>query len=159
MKEKLWLFIVKFVLVSAPLTLLWYWKAGDWYLVFLNHVYSCIFVRFLGLNIKFFSPPADVFYGLIAFASLMIITGGIKLGIRLRQLFLGVVITVIWHLILTQVIYVLHDDVGVPSAAYEKLSPVLYIFTGTLPFVLWVLFAPKQVVGLFQPRGRKTLPS
>ena len=155
MKEKLWLFIAKFILVSAPLALLWYWKAAGWYLIFLNHVYSYLFIRFLGLNIKFFSPPADVFYGLIAFASLMIITRGIKLGIRLRQLLLGVVITVIWHLILTQAVYFLHDDVGVPSAAYEKLSPVLFMFTGTLPFVLWVLFAPKQVAGLFQRRKDK----
>ena len=155
MKEKLWLFIVKFILVSTPLALLWYWKAGGWYLVFLNHVYSWLFVKILGFNIKFFSPPADVFYCLIAFASLMIITRGIDLRTRLRQLLLGLVITVLWHLILTEAVYLLHDDVGVPSAAYDRLSPALYIFTGTLPFVLWVLFAPKQVAGFFQRRRNK----
>ncbi|MGB7063173.1 MAG: hypothetical protein WBF13_12565 [Candidatus Zixiibacteriota bacterium] len=149
MKEKLWLFIVKFILVSAPLALLWYWKAGAWYLVFLNHVYSNLFVKVLGFDIKFFAPPADVFYGLIAFVSLMIITRGIDLRTRLRQVLLGILITVLWHLVLTEAVYLLHEDQGVPSAAYDKLSPVLYIFTGTLPFVLWVLFAPKQVAGLF----------
>jgi hypothetical protein len=155
MRERLWLFIVKFILVSAPLALLWYWKVGGWYLVFLNHLYSYLFITILGIDIKFFSPPADVFYGLIAFTSLMIITRGIDLKTRLRQLLLGLVITVLWHVILTEAVYLLHEDIGVPSAAYDRLSPVLYIFTGTLPFVLWVLFAPRQVAGLFQRRKKE----
>jgi hypothetical protein len=155
MKEKLWLFIVKFILVSAPLFLLWHWKGEGWYLVFLNHLYSYLFVKILGMNILFFAPPADIFNSLIPFVSLMIITREIKPKPRLSRLALGLSIMIVWHLVLTEVVYLLHDAQGVPSRAYERLSVPFYIFSETMPFVLWVLFAHKQVAGLFLRRKKK----
>ena len=155
MKEKLWLFVVKFILVSAPLFVLWHWKGEGWYLVFLNHLYSYLFAKILGFNIQFFAPPVDVFNGLIAFVSLMIIAREISLRTRLYQLLLGLLIMVFWHVILVEAVYLLHEGQGIPSAAYEKLSVPLYIFTGTMPFVLWIVFARKQVAGLFLHRKKK----
>jgi hypothetical protein len=149
MREKLWLFIVKFILISAPLFVLWHWKGEGLYLVFLNHLYGWLFIKLAGFNIEFFAPPVDIFNNLIPFVSLMIITRGIKPKTRLYHLALGLSIMILWHLILTQVVYLLHDARGVPSPAYEKLSVPFYLFSETLPFVLWILFARRQVAGLF----------
>jgi hypothetical protein len=155
MKEKLWLFIVKFILVSAPLFLLWRWKGEGWYLVLVNHLYSYIFARILGLDIQFFAPPVAVFLSLLAYVSLMIIATGMSLRTRVLRLLMGLLIMVFWHVILVEAVYLLHEGPGVPSPAFEKLSGPLYIFTGTLPFVLWILLAHEQVTGLFQRRKEK----
>lgn len=155
MKEKLWLFVVKFILVSAPLFLLWQWKGEGWYLVFVNHLYSYIFARILGLNIQFFAPPVAVFLSLLAFVSLMIIAIGMSLRTKALRLLMGLLIMVLWHVILVEAVYLLHEGPGVPSPAFEKLSGPLYIFTGALPFVLWILLAREQVAGLFQRRKKK----
>jgi len=156
MKEKLWLFIVKFILVSAPLFLLWRWKGEDWYLVLVNHLYSYIFARILGLNILFFAPPVAVFLSLLAFISLMIIATGMSVRAKVLRLLAGLMIMVFWHVILVEAVYLLHEGPGVPSPAFARLSGPLYILTGALPFVLWILLAQEQVAGLFQRRGEKT---
>lgn len=156
MKEKLWLFIVKFLLVSVPLFALWHWKGQEWYLVSLNHLLTLLLIKIAGFNIQYFPAPVDIFNNLIPFVSLMIITREIKLKTRLSRLILGLLILIVWHMVLTQAVYLLHDEYGVPSQAYEKLSVPLYLFSGTLPFVLWILFARKQVSGLFLRRKKKT---
>ena len=155
MKEKLWLFIVKFILVSAPLFLLWHWKGEGWYLVFLNHVCTFLFIRILGFDIRFFAPPAPVLLSLLAFVSLMIIAIGMSVRAKALRLLVGLLIMVFWHVILVEAVYLLHEGPGVPSPAFEKLSGPLYIFTGALPFVLWILLAQEQVTGLFQSRKEK----
>ena len=156
MKEKRWLFIVKFILISAPLFLLWRWKGEDWYLVLVNHLYSYIFAIILGLNIQFFAPPVAVFLSLLAYISLMIIATGMSVRTKVLRLSAGLLNMVFWHVILVEAVYLLHEGPGVPSPAFEKLSGPLYIFTGALPFVLWILLAQEQVAGLFQRRRKKT---
>jgi len=154
MKEKLWLFIVKFILISAPLFALWHWKGQDWYLVFLDHLYRWLFIEMAGFNIRFFAAPVDIFNNLIPFVSLMIITKEFKLKTRLSRLVWGLLILIVWHMVLTEAVYLLHDDYGVPSKSYEKLSVPLYLFSETLPFVMWILLARKQIAGLFLRRKR-----
>jgi len=154
MKEKLWLFIVKFILVSAPLFALWHWKGQGWYLVFLNHLLTLLLIKIAGLNIQYFPSPVDIFNNLIPFVSLMVITRDIRLKTRLSRLAWGLLILIVWHMILTEAVYLLHDEYGVPSQAYEKLSVPLYLLSGTLPFILWILFANKQVAGLFVRRKK-----
>ncbi len=152
MKEKLWLFTVKFILISAPLFALWHWKGQDWYLVCLDWFLKLLLIKIAGFNIQFFPWPVDIFNNLIPFISLMIITRDINLKTRLSQLAWGLLILIVWHMILTEAVYLLHDEYGVPSKIYEKLSVPLYLFSETLPFVLWILFARKQMTGLFLRR-------
>ncbi len=155
MREKLWWFIVKFVLVSLPLFAFWVWKGEAWYLVFLGQSLSVLLIKMAGLNQMCFPAPKPILLNLIPFSSLMIITRGIKLQPRVIRMAAGLVILVFWHMILTEAVYLLLDCQGT-TPAYEKFSVPLYLFSGTIPFILWMLFAPKQVAGLFSRRKRKT---
>ncbi|MCK4225002.1 MAG: hypothetical protein KAX39_07460 [candidate division Zixibacteria bacterium] len=168
MKEKLWLFIVKFIVVSVLLFVFWHLTGAleptgtsvpsgkpGWYLMFLNHVMSFLLIKMAGFNILCFPAPKPMLINLIPFISLMIITRGIKLKTRIFQIVGGLLILIIWHMILTEAVYLLLDCKAT-SPAYEKFSVPLYLFSGTLPFVLWIVFARKQVVGLFLRRRKTT---
>jgi hypothetical protein len=154
-REKLWWFIVKFALVSLPLFAFWVWKGEAWYLAFLGQSLTLLVIKTAGLNQMCFPAPKPILLNLIPFLSLMIITRGIKLQPRIIRMSEGFVILVVWHMILTEAVYLLLDCQGT-TPAYEKLSVPLYLLSGTLPFILWMLFAPKQVAGLFSRRKRKT---
>ena len=156
MKEKLWLFIVKFLLISVPLFAIWHWKGQDWYLILFNHLLTLLLIKIAGFNIQYFPAPVDIFNNLIPFASLMVITKGFKLKTRLSRLAWGLSILIVWHMILTEAVYLLHEDYQITSQAYEKLSVPLYLFSETLPFILWILFARKQVAGLFLRHRKAT---
>jgi hypothetical protein len=167
MREKLWLFIVKFVLASALVFAFWRLTGAlegtggsarssepGWYLVFLNHVMSFLLIKLAGFNIQYFPAPKPILLNLIPFVSLMIITREIELKTRLSRLVWGLLILIGWHMVLTMAVYLLHEGYGITSKAYEKLSVPLYLFSGTLPFILWILFASKQVAGLFIRRKK-----
>lgn len=152
MKEKLWVFIAKFVAVSLILFALWYWKGQTYYIKILDGFLSFVLITLFGLNIEYFSYPVDIFNNLNPFVSLMIITKEMKFKKRMSKLGWGLLILILWHIILSQAIYFLHDQYQVTSKLYEKLSIPLYLFSETLPFLLWILFARNQVVDLFMPR-------
>jgi hypothetical protein len=149
MKEKLWLFIAKFLLISVPLFALWHWKGQDLYLIIFNHLLTFLLIKIAGLAIRYFPAPVDIFNNLIPFVSLMIITKGFSLKTKLSRLGWGLLIMIGWHAVLTMAVYLLHEGYQISSQAYEKLSVPLYLLSETLPFLLWILFARKQVAGLF----------
>jgi hypothetical protein len=148
MKEKLWIFILKFVLVSVPLFALWYWKGEDHYLVILNYTLTFLLIKIAGFNLQYFPAPKDIFNNLIPFISLMIITRGILFKKRMLGLAEGLLILICWHMILTEIVYLM----GVESPVYEKFSVPLFLFSETMPFLLWMIFTRKQVAGLFSKR-------
>lgn len=152
MKEKLWVFIAKFVVVSLILFALWHWKGQTYYTKILDGFLTFLLITLFGLNIEYFSYPVDIFNNLIPFVSLMIITKDIEFKKRMSKLGWGLLTLILWHIILSQAIYVLHDQYQMASKLYEKLSVPLYLFSETLPFLLWILFVRKQVVDLFMPR-------
>jgi hypothetical protein len=152
MKEKLWVFIVKFLLISGPLFGLWLWKGQTYYLVFLKHALTLIVIKIAGFHVRGFPFPAPIFINLIPFISLMVITRGIRLKTRITWLAGGLLILIAWHMILTEAIYIIYLKYQIDSQAYEKLSVPLFLFSETLPFLLWILFARKQVAGLFLRR-------
>ncbi len=151
MKEKLWIFIAKFLLVSLPLFVLWYWKGQDLYISILDDSLYFFLHALLGVSAPC-TFPKDIFNNLIPFVALMVITRGMKLANRASRLGWGLLILVGWHVILSKTIYFLHPEPEVISQWYEKFSVPLYLFSETLPFLLWILFARKQVVDLFMPR-------
>jgi hypothetical protein len=152
MKEKLWVFILKFVLVSVPLFTLWYWKGEDCYLVILNYTLTFLLIKLAGFNLQYFPAPKDIFNNLIPFISLMIITRGILLKKRLLWLAGGLLILIGWHMVLTEIVYFLNEKYTVDSQAYDKLSVPFFLFSETLPFILWIIFARRQIAGLFSRR-------
>jgi hypothetical protein len=152
-REKLWLFIAKFILVSLPLFALWVWKGEAWYLAFLGESLTFLLIKIAGLSVECFPAPKPILLNLIPFVSLIIITKKIELKVRLVRMAEGLLILIAWHMILTELVYLLLDCQAT-TPAYEKLSVPLYLFSGTIPFVLWMLFAPKQVASLFS-RGKK----
>ncbi len=152
MREKLWVFIAKFVGVSLVLFVLWYWKGQDYYIKILDSFLTFVLITISGIDIEYFSYPVDIFNNLIPFVSLMIITRYMKFKKRMSKLGWGLLILVLWHIVLSQAIYFLHDQYQRTSELYEKFSVPLYLFSETLPFLLWILLARKQVVDLFMPR-------
>jgi len=151
MREKLWLFIAKFLLVSLPLFVLWYWKGQDLYISILDDSLYFFLHTLLGVNSDF-TFPKDIFNNLIPFVSLMVITSGMKFKKRVTKLGWGLLILILAHVVLSKLIYLLCPEPGVVSRWYEKLSVPFYLFSEALPFLLWILFARKQVVDLFMPR-------
>jgi hypothetical protein len=151
MKEKLWIFIAKFLLVSLPLFVLWHWKGQDLYISILDDSLYFVLHTLLGVSAQC-AFPKDIFNNLIPFVALMVITKGMKLANRASRLGWGLLILIGWHIMLSKIIYFLHPQPEVVSQWYEKVSVPLYLFSETLPFLLWILFARKQVVDLFMPR-------
>jgi hypothetical protein len=151
MKEKLWVFIAKFLSVSLPLFVLWYWKGQDLYISILDDSLYFFLHTLLGVNSQF-SFPKDIFNNLIPFVALIVITRGIKFKNRASKLGWGLLILILWHVILSKAVYFLNPEPEAVSRWYEKLTVPLYLFSETLPFLLWILFARKQVVDLFMPR-------
>jgi hypothetical protein len=151
MREKLWLFIVKFLVVSLPLFVLWYWKGQDLYISILDNSLYFFFHTLLGVNSDF-TFPKDIFNNLIPFVALMVITRGMKFKKRVTKLGWGLLILILAHVVLSKLIYFLSPEPGVVSKLYEKLSVPLYLFSESLPFLLWILLARKQVVDLFMSR-------
>ena len=152
MKEKLWIFILKFGLISVPLFVLWYWKGEDYYLVVLNYTLTFLLIKLAGFNLQYFPAPKDIFNNLIPFISLMIITRGIRYKKRLLWLAEGLLILIGWHMVLTEIVYFLNEKYTIDSQAYDKLSVPFFLFSETLPFILWIIFAKRQVAGLFLKR-------
>jgi hypothetical protein len=152
-REKLWLFIAKFILVSLPLFALWMWKGEAWYLEFLRQLLTLLLIKLAGLSVGCFPAPKPILLNLIPFVSLIVITEKIELKVRLIRLAEGLLILIAWHMILTELVYLLLDCQAT-TPAYEKFSVPLYLLSGAIPFVLWILFAPKQVASLFS-RGKK----
>ena len=151
MKEKLWVFIGKFLLISLPLFALWYWKGQDLYISILDDSLYFFLHTLLGVSAEC-AFPKDIFNNLIPFVALMLITRGMKFKNRASRLGWGLLILILWHVILSKAIYFLNPEPGVVSRWYEKFSVPLYLFSQTLPFLLWLLFARKQVVDLFMRR-------
>lgn len=158
MREKLWIFIAKFVIfiakflvVSLVLFGLWYWKGQDLYISILEDSLYFFFHTLLGVNSDF-SFPKDIFNNLIPFVALMTITRGMKFRTKISKLGWGLLLLILEHIILSKVIYLLYPGPGMESKWYEKVSVPLYLFSASLPFPLWLLFCRKQVVDLFMPR-------
>jgi hypothetical protein len=152
-REKLWWFIAKFVLVSLPLFALWVWKAEAWYLAFLGQSLRFLVIDLAGLKPACFPAPKPILLNLIPFVSLILITRGMRTKIRAIRTAEGILILFAWHMVLTELVYLL-VDCQATTPVYEKLSVPLYLVSGTIPFILWMLFAPKQVASLFS-RGKK----
>jgi hypothetical protein len=152
-KEKLWWFIVKFVLISLPLFALWVWKVETWYLAFLGGSLRLVVIDLAGLKPACFPAPKPILLNLIPFVSLMVISTGMRTKLKVIRTAEGILILFVWHMVLTELVYLLLDCQAT-TLAYEKLSVPLYLVSGTIPFILWMLFAPKQVASLFS-RGKK----
>lgn len=115
-------------------------------------------LRFLVIDLAGWKPacfpaPKPILLNLIPFVSLMVITEGMRMKTRVTRTAEGILILFAWHMILTELVYLLLDCQAT-TPMYEKLSVPLYLVSGTIPFILWMLFAPKQVASLFS-RGRK----
>ena len=149
MKEKLWIFILKFLVISLPLLALWLWRLQDQYLILLNHILTFLLITLAGFNIQYFPAPFPIFINLIPYFSLMVITKGIRLKSRIIWLVVGLLILIGWHMVLTEAIYLVSLKYQIDSQQYEKFTIPLFLFSETLPFLLWILIARKQVEGLF----------
>jgi hypothetical protein len=109
-------------------------------------------IKLAGFNLQYFPAPKDIFNNLIPFISLMIITRGILFKKRLFWLVGGLLILIGWHMVLTEIVYFLNEKYTIDSQAYDKLSVPFFLFSETLPFILWIIFARRQVAGLFSRR-------
>lgn len=147
MKEKPLIFILKVVALSLFLFILWYWKGEGYYLSVFNFLMHLI--RTLGIKMKFLLCPKDTFNNLIPFISLIILTKEMQLKVRISKLVIGLLILIGGHILLSVGLTLLHEDY---PALHYKISYPLYLFNKTLPFLLWIILAKKNILNLFMPK-------
>jgi len=151
MKEKPQIFILKVLALSLILYILWYWKGESYYFSVLKNFLMHLF-RTLGISIRGFGYPTSIFNNLIPFISLMLVTKDIQFKSRISKLVIGLLILIGGHILLSIGISLLNQDNQTPSAFNYKLSASLYLFSETLPFLLWVILAKQNLLSLFMPK-------
>jgi len=151
MKERPAIFILKVLALSIFLYILWYWKGESYYLSFfedfLYHLSWALGIRKGGLPY-----PGYLLSNLIPFISFMLITRDIGFKRRILKLAIGVLILIGCQILLAIVVYLFFLDSLTPSPLYYKLSVLLYAFSQTLPFFLWVILAKRNLLNLFIPK-------
>ena len=144
MKEKLWVFIAKFLGVSLILFAFWFWKGEFFYFQIFWHPVKDLYN---GLGIKVIILPllVPLFTNLLPFLSLMLITREMNLKERLSRLGYGALIIFGWHVLLCWAMYQMHGKTQNPTLFASKLTLVIYLLNYSLPFMLWMIFARKQL--------------
>lgn len=152
MKEKAGIFIVEVLALSVFLYVLWYWKGKSYYLSILTYFFRYLFLS-LRINTEKLWYPSQYFNNIIPFISLMLLTKGMHLWGRIQKLMIGLVILITSHMLFTTGIYFLHHEYQTPPTSfYYKIFVPLGLFCEILPFLLWVIFAKKQLLSLFISR-------
>lgn len=154
MREKLWLFIAKFLGVSLVLFVLWFWK-GEFVYFQIFWQLAGSFYRAFGINVVILPLIVPLFTNLLPFLSLMIITRGISLKERLSKSGYGVLIIFGWQIFLSWAMYEMQGKTQTPTSFALKGSLVIYMLNYSLPFLLWMLFARDQLRRLFVLKPRR----
>ncbi|OGC76549.1 MAG: hypothetical protein A2Z27_02330 [candidate division Zixibacteria bacterium RBG_16_50_21] len=156
MPEKLLRFSFKFLAVSAPLALLWFWKLQGYYeklFIAVVGFLSVIFRTNLHLPI-----PAAFFHNLIPFTSLILISAP-KLKVRVIWLLLvGWLILLAEHLFLSLILFLLLNLWKVGDSLYNWLFTPLSVVSGAFPFFLWILLMRMEISQLFLPKPYSSSP-
>jgi hypothetical protein len=148
MKEKPGIFILKVLVLSIFLYILWYWKGGYYYLYVLDGFLLHLF-RTLGIKIEVFRYQIDIFNNLIPFISLMLLTKDIQFKKRITKLVIGLLILIGCHILLFIESNLLQSDYQTRSVWYYRLNAPLCVFSQALPFLLWVILAKRSLLNLF----------
>jgi hypothetical protein len=151
MKGKPVIFILKVLVLSIILFILWYWKGETCYLPVLEDFLRKLSWT-LGIRKGGLPYPRYILSNLIPFVSLMLITREIEFKKRILRLVTGLLILIAGHILLGIGIYLLCQDSPTPQTICYKLSILLHVFSGTLPFFLWVILAKKNLLTLSVPK-------
>jgi len=141
MREKLLWFILKFLGVSFVLFIIWWWKIQGFYLLAFEN-----FVELLWTDSKIPKSSIWIFSNLIPFASLMIITKGLKINERLKKLGWGILILILWHVVSVLIFFY---STSIRLEPVRILFYTLYFLSIALPFFLWLIFFRRKLKGLF----------
>ena len=144
MKEKLWVFIAKFLGVSLILFAFWFWKGEFFYFQIFWHPVKDLY-NGLGIEVIVLPLLVPLFTNLLPFLSLMLITREMNLKERLSRLGYGALIIFGWHVLLCWAMYQMHGKTQNPTLFASKLTLVIYLLNYSLPFMLWMIFARKQL--------------
>lgn len=152
MKEKPAIFILKVLVLSLFLYVLWYWKVEGYYLSFFKNFIRLFFETF-EVRIKTFWYPIDTFNNLIPFVSLLLMTKDIQIKNRFLKLVIGLSILISTHILFSLVAYLLYQDSQTsPTEFYYVLNTFLSLSSKVLPFFLWIIFAKRSLLNLFIPK-------
>jgi|GEM_PF-1189544 len=147
MAEKLLRFFLKFVLASALLALIWFWKGAQGYERFFVAVVNMV-TQTARINLSL-PIPSTFFPNLIPFLSLMLITPPI---LSLNRFFLigaGWIVLFLEHLLLSLALYLFIDIWKLSDSTYNWLFTPLSILNGTFPFLLWLFLLKKEIRSAF----------
>ena len=131
MKTALW-FILKFALVSIPLTWLWMEGGKYFYAQWFRSIAQPIYELF-GFD-RFPVPARDRYVHLIPFLALMVATPGIALARRVGFTLIGLFLTFVAQLALNWIAVS-------QSGKWASLPAPVAAFSDALPFALWALAA------------------
>lgn len=151
MRGKPAIFILKVLVLSIVLFILWYWKGESYYLPAIEGLLRKLSWT-LGIRRGGLPYPRYILSNLIPFVSLMLITGEIELKKQILRLVTGLLILIVGHILLGIGIYLLCPDSPTPQTMCYNLSILLHVFSGTLPFFLWIVLAKKNLLTLSVPK-------
>ncbi|OGC93445.1 MAG: hypothetical protein A2142_05315 [candidate division Zixibacteria bacterium RBG_16_48_11] len=147
MPERLLKFLLKFIITSIPLALLWLWQGAN--------NYEKLFVKAVNFSSQLFLTnlflpiPSTFFHNLVPFTALIIITPPLLVLRKLWQLVLGWVIIFLEHILVSLALYLFLDVWKLSESTYNWLFTPLSILSGTFPFVLWLVLLRQDIKSLF----------
>ncbi len=155
MKKNLLRFFLSLVAVSVVLT--WFWLNG------LQIRYALLFrpaaqfaFQQLDIHQSGLTLVIEHFTNLIPFIALSLALPGVRLRKRLICLASGLVILAAVHFILIIVVSKIYSVHSLSKTAYKYMFP-LFTINDALPLVLWFLFFPGEIIGVFR-RNKKPTP-
>jgi hypothetical protein len=135
----LW-FVLKLVIVSIVLYVIWEWKGQIAYALLFRRialpVYGLLGIETASLR-ESLNIVVDRFYNVLPFLSLMVAMWGIGWRRRVWGIVAGFAIIIIWHVCFTLIVRSIVMVHQLDPTAYRQLSP-WFLFSDALPLLLWV---------------------
>jgi len=148
-------FVVRLIVLSVVLFLLWEWKLYAGYAMLFHAIAQPVYALF-GIQLSTMQEPVGLvaarFYNMIPFVSLMTASWGVTWKRRVIGAGVGVVAILAWHLAFPLIVRSIIASYGLGPTAYQRLSP-WFLLSDALPLILWAVIAYPALALLFERRG------
>jgi len=138
-------FLLKVVVVSVPLTLIWMNWGRQFYASIFPYLASPIY-GWLGLTSVMPNADRERFINFLPFVVLMLVTPKMSITRRVVGTLVGCVLIFFCHLLFVWIhqISTLSDNRGMTTEGFSQFFPVM-LLSDAFPFILWVVIANEFV--------------
>lgn len=154
MKENLLNFVIKVLVISALLYVVWSLGGKEIYISIIRSTAYVLFKVFAP-GVRTFAAPSYGFSILIPFLSLAFATKTFSFTSKLYKTLIGIGAIIVWNSFLVFIWYFLHETVRETDTLSISQRTTLFFFSGILPFLLWAILFKDNLKKLFYPKKRK----